>query len=167
MWERVCDGCVINNLVCRCFDQWEQHSGLSLQWIRWSNFLCKVYQSRCWHSPLWVLVCKWKSLNNYVMSSSPRSSRNGMSTLSSVYNTILKSGIQNEEKWQQQTHSVHLISYIRNYACIIWAMTHVMCLQFSWSLNTSMSFNRLHVLFRILRGICLSTFSHDDELAGH
>ena len=34
----------------RPFDWWEQRSGLSLEWICQSNFLCKVYQSRCaWH----------------------------------------------------------------------------------------------------------------------
>ena len=35
-------------LVCCCFefDQWELRSGLSLEWIHWSNCLCKIYQSR-------------------------------------------------------------------------------------------------------------------------
>ena len=42
------DGCVINNVVCHRFDQWEQRPGCHLEWIRQSHFLCKVYQSRCW-----------------------------------------------------------------------------------------------------------------------
>ena len=52
------DGCVISNMVCHHLDQSEQQSGLSLEWIRWSNFLCKVYQFHCCAG-----LCRaWRSL---------------------------------------------------------------------------------------------------------
>ena len=44
MCKRSCDGGVIK-LVCRYFDQWQQWSGLSLEWICLSNFLCKVHKA--------------------------------------------------------------------------------------------------------------------------
>ena len=45
-----CNGDV-NNLIFRCFDQWEHWSRLSLEWIHQSNFLCEVYQSGCCTAP--------------------------------------------------------------------------------------------------------------------
>ena len=39
MWKCSIDGKVINNLVCRRFEQSEQQSGQPLRWICWSNFL--------------------------------------------------------------------------------------------------------------------------------
>ena len=39
------DSDVLNNFVCRCFDQSELGSGLIVECIHLSHILCKVYQS--------------------------------------------------------------------------------------------------------------------------
>ena len=46
------DDGVITNLVCLCFDRWKLQSGVIVEWINWSNFLCKVYQSHHWRDSL-------------------------------------------------------------------------------------------------------------------
>ena len=56
----VYEGGVINNLVCRRFDQWELRSALIIELIQRRKFLCKVYQPRRWRGSLSVwLAITW------------------------------------------------------------------------------------------------------------
>ena len=52
-WNCSCDTCLIKKK--KWCDQSQQRSLLSLEWMHQSDFLCKVYQSRCWCGSLWDL----------------------------------------------------------------------------------------------------------------
>ena len=76
MFKHSNDGDVINNLVCCCFDQSKLRSSLILEWIGWSNFLCKVYKSCRWHGSLSdpAIARVWvQSIKTYISNRLPNS----------------------------------------------------------------------------------------------